>query len=87
LLPALIPFPIIAVAENGLNLERAQWAWAIGSGWLAAWYALVSWRFWRYMKETAIKGDRHYDRVGKYDLPSEYAGTESATAAKRRSKD
>lgn len=60
--------------------------WATGAVWLLGWNALVVWRLWRYIKETAIKGDRHYDRVGKYDLPPEYADSESATKAKQRRK-
>ena len=86
LLPAFIPFPIIIFMENGLDLGRVNWTWMIGAGWLVAWYGLVAWRFWRHMKEAAIKSDRHYDRIGKYDLPAEYAETESAAGAKRRRK-
>jgi hypothetical protein len=66
--------------------ERMHWAWTVGALWLLVWNALVVWRFWRYMKEAAIKGDRHYDRVGKYDLPPEYADSESATKARWRRK-
>lgn len=50
----------------------------------AAWFAFVIWRGLRLLKASALKGDRDYDRRGKYHLASEYRASESATRARRR---
>lgn len=46
----------------------------------------VAWRFRRMVKAHAIRGDRQYDRRDKFDLPTEYSDSESATAARRRNR-
>ncbi len=51
-----------------------------------AWFAFVGWRGWRLFRQSALRGDRRYDRSGKYLLPPEYADTESATRARGRKK-
>lgn len=48
------------------------------------WFGFVAWRGLRLLRATAGRGDREYDRQGKYDLPPEYKATESATSAARR---
>ena len=48
------------------------------------WFGFVCWRALLLFKAFAAKGDRLYDRMGKYVLPSEYAATESATKARSR---
>ena len=48
------------------------------------WFAFVGWRALLLFKAISTKGDRLYDRSGKYVLPTEYAETESATKARRR---
>ncbi|MDT8758932.1 hypothetical protein MZO42_09510 [Sphingomonas psychrotolerans] len=46
-------------------------------------YALV--RAWHVTRVIMMRSDgQHYDRIGKYALPPEYADTESAGAARRR---
>lgn len=47
----------------------------------ALWVGFVLWRVWRFLRAEAMKSDRIYDRSGKYQLPPEYAQTESATKA------
>ncbi|MFZ3485747.1 hypothetical protein [Sphingomonas sp. 3-13AW] len=48
------------------------------------WFGFVGWRALLLFKEVSTKGDRLYDRSGKYVLPAEYAETESATKARTR---
>jgi hypothetical protein len=50
----------------------------------AVWFSYVGWRAWLAFQQAGARGDRIYDRKGKYALPPEYAGTESATKARRR---
>ncbi|SFS77142.1 hypothetical protein [Brevundimonas viscosa] len=49
-----------------------------------AWNAFVLWRVARIIRAVSIKGDREFDRYGKYLLPSEYAASESYLAHQRR---
>ena len=66
----------------------------IGSAWTtvlsvtaiatATWLGFVAWRGWRLIRITGIRGDRAYDRTGKFGLSSDYRETESATETKRR---
>lgn len=48
------------------------------------WFSYVGWRAWLLFRQAAARGDRLYDRKGKYALPPEYADTESATKARER---
>lgn len=81
LLPGMLPFfPLIFFKD------RFPLAWIPVAAWFVAWMFFVSWRYVRYLKEISIKADRYYDRAGKYDLPSEYAESESATTARQRRK-
>ncbi|WP_093512414.1 hypothetical protein [Sphingopyxis sp. YR583] len=81
LLPGMLP--LLPLAFIG---QRFPLAWVIAAVWFVMWALFVSWRYLRYLKEISIKSDRHFDRVGKYDLPPEYADTESATKARQRRK-
>lgn len=47
------------------------------------WWAFIGWRGFRLMKASGIRGDRHYDRVGKLKLAKEYRDTLSATGSKK----
>ena len=58
--------------------------WAVLAAIALPWYAFVGWRAWRLARAAFWQGDRNYDLTGKYRLPPEYAGTESATAARKR---
>ena len=49
-----------------------------------AWNVFVVWRIARILRAAAIKGDREFDRYGKYQLPPEYAASESYLAHRRR---
>ena len=81
LLPGMLPFlPLIFLKE------RFPLFWIPAVAWFVAWAIFVSWRYVRYLKEISIKSDRHFDRAGKYDLPPEYADSESATKARQRRK-
>ena len=81
LLPGMAPFLPLALID-----DRFPRAWVFATTWFVVWTIFVSWRYVRYLKEISIKGDRKFDRVGKFDLPPEYADSESATAAKQRRK-
>ncbi|HEY0595712.1 MAG TPA: hypothetical protein VGD20_07865 [Sphingopyxis sp.] len=81
LLPGMLPFLPLALIDHQFSR-----AWIFAAVWFVAWTIFASWRYLRYLKEISIKGDRHFDRVGKYDLPPEYADSESATAARQRRK-
>ena len=50
----------------------------------AIWFFFVAWRVVRLTRARSAKMDREYDRKHKFDLPPEYAGTESATKARFR---
>lgn len=69
-----------------VDRQISPWAWGTALAWFVAWTIFASWRYARYLKEISTKGDRHFDRVGKFDLPPEYADSESATEAKKRRK-
>ena len=58
--------------------------WALLAAIALPWYAFVGWRAWRLSRAAFLRGDRNYDTTGKYRLPPGYAGTESATAARKR---
>lgn len=58
--------------------------WALMAAIAFPWYAFVGWRAWRLAQAALWRGDRHYDTIGKFRLPPEYAATESATAARKR---
>lgn len=78
----MLPFLPLAMFVG----QRSLWAWGIALAWFLAWTLFTVWRYLRYLKEISIKSDRHFDRVGKYDLPPEYADSESATKARQRRK-
>jgi len=58
--------------------------WAIALPLAIAWTGFAVWRLARLTKTDALKGDRAYDREGKFMLPFEYHDTESATRARQR---
>jgi hypothetical protein len=49
-----------------------------------AWVAFMVWRGVRLMRVASIKSARDYDRRGKFDLPPEYAASESHLAHQER---
>jgi hypothetical protein len=50
-----------------------------------AWLVYALARAWHVARVLIVRsGEQHYDRVGKYALPPEYADTESADAVRRR---
>ena len=81
LLPDILPF--LALAFLGKEFRPA---WGIAAVWFVAWTIFTFWRYARYLKEVSIKSDRQFDRSGKYNLPPEYADSESATRARQRRK-
>ncbi len=86
LLPAFLPAVLVILWGQFLKIEHAFWIWSICVCWFVCWNIFAGWRLVRHLKEVSLRSDRHYDRVGKYDLPPEYADSESATKAKRRRK-
>ncbi len=81
-MPALAMAAIDSVA--GGPWLTAGWAAALAAA--ASWWAFIAWRGWRMTRAWALRRDRLYDRGGKLGLPSEYAATRSATAARRLSR-
>jgi hypothetical protein len=77
---ASLPLPFLDFPYRGWEAVVIAIAAALG----LAWYTFVAWRGWRLVRSAGVRGDRDYDRQGKYDLPSEYAATESATMAAGR---
>ena len=63
-------------------LKVIGWIAAVGAG--SSWGAFVIWRGFKLTKAAIIRGDRAYDRTGKFALPPEYRDTESATRALKR---
>jgi hypothetical protein len=84
LFPALLPMVLVILADQFINSGYRTWVLVACVGWFVGWNMFAGWRYWRHLKEISLKGDRHFDRVGKYDLPPEYADSESATKAKQR---
>lgn len=83
---------LIGVAVIGIPLPFLSWPYRGGEAVFIfvaiaaflAWSWFVGWRAWRLFRASGIRGDRKYDREGKFELPAEYASTESATQAARR---
>lgn len=48
------------------------------------WFCFVGWRVTRLIRAISAKVDRDFDKRRKFDLPPEYAKTESATASRRK---
>jgi hypothetical protein len=80
----IVNLPIPFVSRPYGVLEMLVIAMVVGLA--LAWFAFVAWRGWRLLRASGARGDRAYDRHGKFDLPSEYAASESATRATRRRK-
>ena len=60
--------------------------WFLVAPFWAIWTVFVIWRVSRLIRADVIRGDRQYDRRGKYLLPPEYAHTKSITAINRRAR-
>lgn len=83
---------LIGIGIVGAPLPFIRWPYAgfeaVVAGVAAAlaflWFAFVGWRAWRLVLAGAARDDRDYDRTGKYQLPPEYAATQSATRTARR---
>jgi hypothetical protein len=80
-----VPFFLAIIPFFAVPLLGSWWL-APSIAWAALWTGFVSWRAYRLMRATGIKGDRAYDRKGKFRLSHEYWSTESATASGRRKK-
>jgi hypothetical protein len=86
ILVAILPWLAIVLVEQQADKPTSNLALVLVFAFDAIWFALVGWRAWRLFRQFAERNDRLYDRSGKYVLPPEYADTESATKARRRSK-
>jgi|SRR5690606_5639512 len=76
----ILPSVAILALARFLGLSHALSILIAAPLYLAG-FAFFLWRSWRAAKASAIRGDRHFDRLGKYDVSSEYHNTKSATAA------
>ncbi|WP_324750233.1 hypothetical protein SH591_01595 [Sphingomonas sp. LY54] len=77
-LPAIVPLIAVSTIGNGLISNAVGWAW------FGAWNVFVALRYWVYIREASRKADEEFDRVGKFQLASEYHDTESGTSAAKR---
>ncbi|MGE7199061.1 hypothetical protein [Brevundimonas naejangsanensis] len=59
-------------------------AWLLGLAWTAISATFMGWRAWRLIRANSIKSARDYDRCAKFDLPPEYAASESLLAHQQR---
>lgn len=58
--------------------------WGPCAAFSVAWTAFCCWRAYRLIRTSGIKSARHYDRVGKHQIPPEYARSESYLAHQKR---
>lgn len=84
--PAIIPIAIFGPVVGGDTPSEQTERLAPLLVWAVIWTAFSIWRGLRMMKAQTAKNARHYDRLGKYELPPEYAESESALKATRRRK-
>jgi hypothetical protein len=84
--PVLIAIPIIAamLVERAGSAHLTTVAWILALALSTAWLLFIGWRTSRMFRASGIKGDRDYDRQGRFALPTNYANSESATRARRR---
>jgi type VI protein secretion system component VasK len=84
--PAIIPIAIFGPMVGGdTPLDRTE-RLAPLLVWAVIWTTFSIWRGLRMMKAQSAKNARHYDRLGKYQLPPEYADSESALKTTQRRK-
>ncbi|WP_432769889.1 MAG: hypothetical protein HEQ22_03850 [Sphingopyxis sp.] len=86
LVPAIVPIAMIAPFVGGNTPHERIVRLAPLLTWAIVWTMFSIWRGLRMMKAQSAKNARHYDRIGKFELPTEYADSESALKAKRRRK-
>lgn len=60
--------------------------WILCTVLAAAWTLFILWRAHRLGRAGHLRSARHYDRHGKFDLPPEYAASESHMAHRSRQK-
>ncbi|WP_313472524.1 hypothetical protein [Brevundimonas sp.] len=77
--PAILPWAPLVLLRSGY-LPAWMFAFALA----ATWCLFVTWRASRMIRAGEIKSARDYDRRAKFDLPPEYAASESLLAHQRR---
>jgi hypothetical protein len=77
--PAALPFIPLVLARSGFLP-----AWLLALALASTWCVFVAWRASRMIRAGEIKSARDYDRRAKFDLPPEYAASESLLAHQRR---
>jgi hypothetical protein len=82
--PAIIPIAIFGPIVGGDTPSERTERLAPFLVWAIIWTTFSIWRGLRMMKARSAKNARHYDRIGKFELPTEYADTESALKARQR---
>ena len=82
--PGAAPLAFIGLLEGTFQFKRSNVAVGIGIAWLVLWFCFVVWRMYRNVRLFAINGDRRFDRADKFELPGEYADTESSESAKHK---
>ncbi len=84
LAPVVIPIVVAEVLTRSMTdaLRQLTMGTIFGVGLL--WLLFSGWQIKRIFPAKSIKADRYYDRKTKYDLPPEYADSESATEAEQR---
>lgn len=85
---ASLPFVVALCLSAPFHLYTTGPARLIGVGAFlllaAAWVVFMVWRGVRLMRAASIRSARRFDRHGKYDLPPEYAASESHLAHQHR---
>ena len=84
LLIGMLPWLMLAATKDKEGSPAFSMAFFSALLFDAAWFGYVGWRAWLVFRQAAARGDRIFDRKGKFDLPPEYAGSESATKARSR---
>lgn len=77
--PAALPFVPLVLLRSGYFP-----AWLLALALASTWCGFVAWRASRMMRAGDIKSARDYDRRAKFNLPREYAASESLLAHQRR---
>jgi len=76
---------LAVLARDHLGLVGQGPFWGL-CGIAIGWEAFVIWRWWRYVKEAAYKAGKNYEKSDRYQLPPEYADSEDALMAAKRTK-
>jgi hypothetical protein len=81
-----LPVMLTLAVETVFNVDIPVGIWVLAIAVAVALTIFWLWRFGIQITRVSRNNARHYDSIGKHELPPEYADTESSEAAKRRRK-